>query len=80
MLNGGAVVGIGAVGGCCGGFVGDGGGGTGGSSVGKGVIGAGVPGRSTPGVGANVLFVPAETSAADATMVINFIIIVSLLF
>jgi len=48
--------------------------------VGKGVIGAGVPGvgRTAPGVGANVLFVPADTSAADATMVINFIIIIAL--
>jgi len=67
MLNGGAVVGIGAVGGCCGGFVGLDGGGTG-SSVGKGVIGAGdvgSGGRVTPNVGANVLFVPKAISCAD---------------
>ena len=44
--------------------------------MGKGVIGAGVVGRIIPGVGANVLLVPADTSAADATMVINFIFIV----
>ena len=43
--------------------------------MGKGVIGAGDVGRTAPGVGANVLLVPADTSAADATMVINFIII-----
>ena len=48
--------------------------------MGKGVIGAGDLGREAPGVGANVLLVPADTSAADATMVINFIIIALVLF
>ena len=47
--------------------------------MGKGVIGAGDVGRTAPGVGANVLLVPADTSAADATMVISFIIIVLVL-
>jgi len=52
---------------------------TGGSSVGKGVIGAGVVGRTMPGVGANVLFVPADTIAIEAEL-IRIDVILSFIF